>query len=1295
MHSSHKPIMLISCSNLLAMLGEIISNYLKNGKKSKKFWIMDSFIYIVLSLCSQHSSKSFPNNLCSLPVPRSHLASKYPRPPRPRQAYHEEKVLEHWSAVGGLLKDHTCCFVLAKAKTYRKSPPSKCDYYINNIIVSNPLGQEICTLDQVDRYSYLGLRIVIVLEAEGFVTFEKMTNMDFRGNIYYTINNLSLYECHGWCQQEPECKAARFSFVVNPITPVQQTKCEMQNETEAARPNSGLPRKTVNVYYFNKVHIRSEKVCKKRLWAFERVPNMLLPNRDNAVFFIGSKDDCLTSCLNEQRFICRSVEYNYKTRQCQLSNSDRRTAGISVGLQASSGTDYFENACIKSNEQCSGGIRGKLFKTPLFGTSVSSRVASSEQCKTSCNRVEEAFACRSFLFKPNVRPLEANCYLYHVDHHILPDGADTFTTPAPPPLLDDGGSIGQYFEASCVDPGFEHTSPTVQAQEKTDPSPHPHTYPSTYPPTNPTQPIISEGTSNPTCDSSGVCYDVVVSCENTGITVNVKTNQPFNGRIYALGRSETCNKGIQNGQQFNLRMSLSGQDCNTQSLGGVYSNTVVGTTPQCGHDQNRQGVQFEMHILIDPDSMYITSAPEAPMPRIIILSANGREASTVRIGDRLTFRIEIPDNTPYGIFARSCYAMAKDSRTSFKIVDDMGCPVDSGIFPRFLAVGSGLQSSYEAFRFTESYGVIFQCNVKYCIGTCEPAVCNLGRENVEAWGRKKRSTIEKDVSDLEDMTLSQEILVLDFGDENPGALTDRNFNTTRVKLKRRINCGAGERKHIQRSRNCEGVRWSLPHQNIGVGTKRDLCVTIGRLHHNPHVPILQERVTETFPLIKVKFQEEIMSEIPLNVDRKFVCVEYPAVVKNKEKMLTTLGGLSNVTKTHNDPRQRLQLSFHPDNPFCQSARGDREKSCAFLLRVRRKKVRNSPDTSSKPDNEVSAEIIGIVPTTYKFKNVFDFQYLPMTSSGVSRKSNLDNFFPNSIKTDSTFFKSPASLFIMPPIFSRLETPQNYQFRRQPISRDETGQENPLNVISKYRKFRGSCFKSWKFEDDVPLNADPHSVEVINKDVLKNDRENVIEKFEARPIWSRNALLAILKIDRTKLKIILPALAYYVITGPWRGLWIKFGYDPKKHPEAKSWQTVDFRTRQRNESFAFPSGEKVLGADDEELGYKFKSGRVPPFRQMLYQLCDIEIDEVQKSIEQDKPEEPDICHSRTGWSSSGFLANCRNLMNKTIEQHMEQLSSADTKKDSESESDHTADTEENEDSDDGYENVMESEMLEFI
>ncbi len=87
-----------------------------------------------------------------------------------------------------------------------------------------------------------------------------------------------------------------------------------------------------------------------------------------------------------------------------------------------------------------------------------------------------------------------------------------------------------------------------------------------------------------------------------------------------------------------------------------------------------------------------------PNPRISILDGRGNEVETVRIGDRLTFRISIPDRTPYGIFARSCVAMAKDSRSTFPIIDADGCPVDPTIFPRFTPEDAALVSKYEAFR---------------------------------------------------------------------------------------------------------------------------------------------------------------------------------------------------------------------------------------------------------------------------------------------------------------------------------------------------------------------------------------------------------------------------------------------------------------------------------------------------------------------------------------------------------------------------------------------------------------------
>lgn len=45
--------------------------------------------------------------------------------------------------------------------------------------------------------------------------------------------------------------------------------------------------------------------------------------------------------------------------------------------------------------------------------------------------------------------------------------------------------------------------------------------------------------------------------------------------------------------------------------------------------------------------IHINSSPEAPPPRIRILDTRTREVETVRIGDRLTFRIEIPEDSKY------------------------------------------------------------------------------------------------------------------------------------------------------------------------------------------------------------------------------------------------------------------------------------------------------------------------------------------------------------------------------------------------------------------------------------------------------------------------------------------------------------------------------------------------------------------------------------------------------------------------------------------------------------------------
>lgn len=141
------------------------------------------------------------------------------------------------------------------------------------------------------------------LSFPGRIAFEKLTDFDYRGNTYYTVKNLSLYECQGWCREEPDCQAAAFSFVLNPLIPKQETLCQLQNETSANNPTA-TPQRSVNMYYMTKMQLRSENVC-IRPWAFERVPNKMIRGLDNALIYTSTKEACLAACLNEVSCLLR------------------------------------------------------------------------------------------------------------------------------------------------------------------------------------------------------------------------------------------------------------------------------------------------------------------------------------------------------------------------------------------------------------------------------------------------------------------------------------------------------------------------------------------------------------------------------------------------------------------------------------------------------------------------------------------------------------------------------------------------------------------------------------------------------------------------------------------------------------------------------------------------------------------------------------------------------------------------------------------------------------------------------
>ena len=63
------------------------------------------------------------------------------------------------------------------------------------------------------------------------------------------------------------------------------------------------------------------------------------------------------------------------------------------------------------------------------------------------------------------------------------------------------------------------------------------------------------------------------------------------------------------------------------------------------------------------------------------------------------------------------------------------------------------------------------------------------------------------------------------------------------------------------------------------------------------------------------------------------CVEYPATVKNDDKMLETLGGYQHINETFSQPNRKLELKFRPETPGCKATCAERTKTSSLLLKV--------------------------------------------------------------------------------------------------------------------------------------------------------------------------------------------------------------------------------------------------------------------------------------------------------------------------------------------------------------------------
>lgn len=140
--------------------------------------------------------------------------------------------------------------------------------------------------------------------------------------------------------------------------------------------------------------------------------------------------------------------------------------------------------------------------------------------------------------------------------------------------------------------------------------------------------------------------------------------------------------------------------------------------------------------------------------------------------------------------------------------------------------------------------------------TIDQAVCEWGRESVESWGKRRRRSLANATEEkAEDMTLSQEILVLDFGDEKQSDFLKSdasidfneagNFTSLTPEL---VICNKKKKKRyfnfiIFLRQNGDHCR-ALSNKGLGVNSWRDVRPACPHLHFH-HLLLLHEEMVVT------------------------------------------------------------------------------------------------------------------------------------------------------------------------------------------------------------------------------------------------------------------------------------------------------------------------------------------------------------------------------------------------------------------------------------------------------------------
>ncbi|XP_076346284.1 uncharacterized protein LOC143244814 isoform X2 [Tachypleus tridentatus] len=434
----------------------------------------------------------------------------------------------------------------------------------------------------------------------------------------------------------------------------------------------------------------------RRQWSFDRIPGAQLNGYgDKTIAAIGSEDRCLEACAMEKSFKCRSARYDHDTENCVLFKHDRRVAAETF-KKSLRDVDYLENQCIQDPSQC----HFHLQKNRVIVHShihVNRFATTKEECQKSCLQFG-SFRCRSFLFDP----AKSLCLLTPEDSYSLTEEAIQFTEESV-----------EYYEI-------------------------------------------------------GSCIEVQMRCESTSMIVILKVATPFNGKVYSVDHSLECFAvTAADTGEISLTIPLHGKKCGTRNMGnGTFTNSVIvqhhpyilrssdrRIEVACDYDEITTRVRGGKEITEEEFqslTQVVTGLAPTPSVRLRVVNGSGSDIKGVDLGEPLYLKVEMLDESVFGIFGSGLVARSGDESDMILLIDDQGCPVEPEVFPALLPdpETKSLMTPFQAFKFASDSTVKFQLTVSFCLEACTPVECNnrTAQKVAQSYGRRRRSASQADLS---------------------------------------------------------------------------------------------------------------------------------------------------------------------------------------------------------------------------------------------------------------------------------------------------------------------------------------------------------------------------------------------------------------------------------------------------------------------------------------------------------------------------------------------------------------------